>query len=105
MHFQQYFNNWTSGNDDIDKFIHDTQLLEHTNDYVRNALEWIPYDKLYNIKYTTENKYSANWIDGNISYWDDDNQNWRRIGQNMIVELKRLNNTKELTLEFMNEVR
>ncbi|CAB4429303.1 unnamed protein product [Rhizophagus irregularis] len=105
MYFQQYFNNWTSGNDDLDKFIHDTQLLEHTNDYVRNALEWIPYDKLYNIKYTTENKYSANWIDGNISYWDDDNQNWRRIGQNMIVELKRLNNTKELTLEFMNETK
>ncbi|GBC01878.1 hypothetical protein RclHR1_43650001, partial [Rhizophagus clarus] len=96
IYFQQKFINWTSGNDDIDNFIRNTQLSAHND--TKKALEWIPYDRLYDIKYITENKfgkvYRANWIDGNInSYWDDDegywdykNQNWKRLGtSNMFV--------------------
>ena len=48
--------------------------------------------------------YKANWIDGHIVNWDDKNQNWRRDGQNMLVALKSLNNSKNDTLEFMNQV-
>ena len=102
IHFQQNFNNWTSGNDEIDKFIQDTQLSSHND--LENALEWITYDKFYNINDIAENKYKANWIDGNLYDWDIGDQNWTRKGQNMIVKLKKLNNTKEITLEFMNEV-
>ncbi|RIA81551.1 hypothetical protein C1645_836831 [Glomus cerebriforme] len=47
-HFQQNFKKWTSGNDDIDKFIQDTQLSA-TIWY--KALEWIPYDRFYDIEY------------------------------------------------------
>jgi hypothetical protein len=46
--FQQNFENWTSGNDDIDKFIQHTQLSATDYDKV---LEWIPYDRFYDIKF------------------------------------------------------
>jgi hypothetical protein len=105
IHFQQNFGNWTSGNDNIDKFIQDTQLSVHETIKIPNALEWIPYDRFYNIKYIAENEvYRANWIEGKLSYWNYNDQNWRRENQNMIVILKRLSNLKNITLEFMNEV-
>jgi hypothetical protein len=77
IHFQQNFINWTSGNDDIDKFIQNTQLSVHNITYYvfEKALEWIPYDRFYNIKYVAEKEvYRANWIDGRIIYWNVDNQ-------------------------------
>ena len=106
IHFQQNFNNWTSGNDDIDKFIQDAQLSSHYD--VKEALEWIPYNRFYNIKYIAQScfgkVYRANWIDGSISHWDGENQNWKRNNKNMIVALKSLDNSKNVTLKFMNEV-
>ncbi|GBB88558.1 hypothetical protein RclHR1_01510009 [Rhizophagus clarus] len=104
MHFYQNFENWTSGNDDIDKFIQDTQLSAHHS--AKAALEWIPYDRFCDIKYTVERKlYNANWIDGYIIYWDYKNHNWARKGQNILVSLKSLNNPKNITFEFMNEIK
>jgi hypothetical protein len=103
IYFQQNFINWTSGNNDIDKFIQDHQLSAHND--VSNVLEWIPYNKFYNIKYITKvGMYRANWIDGKISNWDYENQNWKRKGQIMIVTLKNLYNSEDITSEFMNEV-
>ncbi|RIA81093.1 kinase-like domain-containing protein [Glomus cerebriforme] len=32
--------------------------------------------------------YKANWIDGRINKWDDENQNWERLLPNMDVALK-----------------
>src|SRR4051812_7786165 len=81
LHFQQNFKNWTSSNNDIDKFIQDTQLSAHK--YVKEAFEWIPYNKFYDIKYVAEGRYRAHWIDGNIINWNNDNQNWKRNGQNI----------------------
>src|SRR2546430_2588490 len=106
-HFQQNFENWNSGNSVIDKFIQDTQLLiDH--DYASDALEWIPYNRFCNIEYIAKGgfgrMYKANWIDGNISYWSSNNQNWKRNNQNMIVDLKSTDNSKNITLEFLNEV-
>ncbi|EXX71311.1 kinase-like domain-containing protein [Rhizophagus irregularis DAOM 181602=DAOM 197198] len=102
INFQRNFENWTSGNGDIDKFIQDTQLLAHEN--IKEALEWIPYDGFYNItKSRFDEIYEANWIEGNISHWDDKNQNWKRNINNMIVILKRINNLKNIKLEVMNE--
>jgi hypothetical protein len=100
---------WTSGNEDIDKLIQNTQISAHYD--IKETLEWIPYDRLYNIKYIEENKFGkvcrANWIDGKMNYWDDDEQNWKREGCNMFVNLKDLNisnNSNNLTLEFINKV-
>ena len=64
-YFQQNFNSWTSGNDDIDKFIQHTQLSANS---WYNVLEWIPYDRLYDIEFIAKggfgNVYKAIWIDG-----------------------------------------
>jgi hypothetical protein len=105
MYFQQNFNFWTSGNDDLDKFIKDTQLSAHSKYGILDALEWIPYNHFYNIKFAKNiGMYKANWIDGKIYYWDNFNQNWRRISQKMIVILEILNDPKKVTLEFIKKV-
>ena len=103
-HFQQNFEKWTSGNVDIDKFIQETQLS--ANDFSK-VIEWISYDKFCDIEYIAKGGfgkvYRARWIDGNILYWDNKNQNWKRLN-NEIVALKSLNNSQNVTLEFLNEV-
>jgi hypothetical protein len=106
IHFRRNFKNWTSGNNDIDKFVQDTQLLEHTRYWVKDAIEWIPYDRLNTntIKDKFDKVYRANWIDGNISLWNNIKQNWDRFNQNAPVILKRLDNSKNITLEFVNKV-
>jgi hypothetical protein len=72
------------------------------------ALEWIPYDRFYDIKYIAKGGFGkifrARWIDGCVDKWDNDNKNWGRKDQNMFVALKSLNNSKNVKLEFMNEV-
>ena len=104
-HFQQNFENWTSGNVDIDKFIQDAQLSAKINS---DVLEWIPYDRFCNIKYIAKGGfgkvYKANWIDGHIENWGNKNQNWIRYKPHELVALKSLNNSKNVTLEFINEV-
>jgi hypothetical protein len=100
--FQQNFINWSSNDKNIDQFIQNKQLSAHDN--IENVSEWIPYDKFYNIKIVENNTYKAHWIDGRIISWDNKNQNWRRYNQNMFVTLKSLNNSKNFTSEFMNEV-
>jgi hypothetical protein len=55
IHFQQNFENWTSGNNDINKLIQNIQLMAH--DDVKEALEWIPYDRFYNIEYIEKLEY------------------------------------------------
>ncbi|GET02600.1 kinase-like domain-containing protein [Rhizophagus clarus] len=102
------FGNWTSGNNNIDRLIQDTQLSAHSIYEIRNALEWIPYDRFCNIKFIAKGGfgrvYKANWIDGRIWDWNNETQNWERYGKNMFVALKSLNNSKDVTFEFMNEI-
>jgi hypothetical protein len=79
IHFQQDFENWTSGNNDIDKLIQNIQLMAH--DDVKEVLEWISYDRFCNIRYIEKfGVYKANRIDGYISKWNNVNQNWLRFG-------------------------
>ena len=102
IYFQQNFYNWTSGNKNIDKIIQDTQLSAHRNS---KAIEWIPYDRFCNIKYIEEGEYRANWVDGNIIDWNNNNQNLEEDDQNVKVELRLLlSNPKNITLEFVNKV-
>ncbi|EXX65352.1 Ypk2p [Rhizophagus irregularis DAOM 197198w] len=106
MHFQRNFENWTSGDKDIDKFIQDTQLTTHKDDEISHALEWIPYDRFYGIKYIGKiGVCRANWIDGYIHKWDDKCQNWRRLNQDMFVTLESLINPKNVSIEFMNKIK
>jgi serine/threonine protein kinase len=73
------------------------------------VLEWIPYNKFYDIEYIAKGGfgkvYKAKWIDGYIHHWDtNENQNWKRFNSNEFVALKSLNNSENVTLEFINEV-
>src|SRR5579864_5814616 len=81
--FEQNFKNWTSGNDDIDKFIQHTQLSANCKEQV---LEWIPYYRFSDIEYIAKGGfgkvYRAKWIDGYIHRWDIDKKNWFRIKKN-----------------------
>uniref|UniRef100_U9TW19 Uncharacterized protein n=1 Tax=Rhizophagus irregularis (strain DAOM 181602 / DAOM 197198 / MUCL 43194) TaxID=747089 RepID=U9TW19_RHIID len=102
MYFQKDFKSWTSGNNDIDKFIKNAQLSSHSGN---KALEWIPYDKLHNIKYIEKiGVFKANWIDGYINNWDNINQNWVRYGKNMVITLKCLSNPKIGASNFINKI-
>src|ERR1051325_8731424 len=46
--FQRNFKNWTSGNDDVDKFIQKAQLKPKDT---HEVLEWIEHDRFENIEY------------------------------------------------------
>ena len=102
-HFQQNFENWTSGNYDVDKLIQESQLNAKNH---REILEWIEYDRFENVEYVAEGGfgtvYKAIWKDGFICYWKT-SQQWCRC-KNLTVVLKCLNNSKDITLEFLNKV-
>ena len=106
--FQQNFQNWTSGNHDIDELIQQTQLNAKT--YIE-VMEWIEYDRFENIEYLAKGgfgtTYKATWKDGFILSWDYENNQWERYnddGNGKGVALKSLNNSKDITSEFLNEV-
>src|ERR1043166_6805891 len=71
--FQQDFPNWTSGNIYIDNFIQETQLSAKR---YQEVLEWIPYNRLTNIKYLAKGGFStvyyAIWLDRESQDWDYD---------------------------------
>ncbi|RHZ79142.1 hypothetical protein Glove_151g57 [Diversispora epigaea] len=86
-HFQNDFNNWTSGNDKIDKFIQDTQLNAN---FEYQIIEWIPYDRFKDVKQIGKGGFGtihyARWIDGFILEWDIENQQWERYGKNGVAD-------------------
>ncbi|GBB88337.1 hypothetical protein RclHR1_01490018 [Rhizophagus clarus] len=109
--FQQNFDKWTSGNDDIDKFIQNNQLSAKNR---FQLLEWIPYDRFSKVTYVAEGGFSkvykAKW-NGFISFWDESKNQWKRSGLysrrsrgGNYVALKHLNNSQNLTLDVINEI-
>src|SRR3954471_18594939 len=102
--FKDKFKNWTSGNKVIDEFIQHSQLnaLCYTN-----YLEWIPFEKFQNITYITKGGfgkvYSAEWPEGHIQHWDIKNQKWHRYSRSKYA-LKKLNNSCNISSDFLNEV-
>jgi len=111
QHFSQDFDKWTSGNYVIDQFIQKFQL-EANND--RQVLEWIPYEKFVNVEFLAEGGfgkvYKAVWTDRSISGWDIKKNKWRRKGDGNrqivgnLVALKVLNNSQNITDEFLQEI-
>ncbi|RHZ85161.1 hypothetical protein Glove_71g160 [Diversispora epigaea] len=103
-HLQNDFNNWTSGNDKIDKFIQDTQL--NTN-YNRGVIEWIPYDRFKDVKQIGKGGFGtihyARWIDGSIKEWDIENQQWKRWVEEEVA-LKKFDNFVNFN-DVLNEMK
>ena len=106
-HFQQDFNKWTSGNKEIDEFIQKFQLNATRYEEV---LEWIPYEKFSDIEYLAKGGFGtvhkAFWIDGYIQYWDINQTKWYRneYSEDKDIALKCLNDSQNLTADFLQEV-
>ena len=102
--FKKNFKNWTSGNENIDELIQHSQL---NATYCFNCLKWIPYEKFQDITYITKGGfgkiYSADWPEGCIQYWDINNQKWDK-GSDQKVALKSLDNSSDISTDFLNEV-
>ncbi|RIA92581.1 hypothetical protein C1645_764703 [Glomus cerebriforme] len=124
--FRQDFDKWTSGNENIDKFIQEAQLNANNN---FELLEWIPYNRLRNIKLPAQGEfvYYAIWLDGWIDHLDYEKQEWRRIFNKLEqayniandpnirnplqsnenygqpVALKNLSDSSDINYDFLNE--
>ncbi|RGB31539.1 kinase-like domain-containing protein [Rhizophagus diaphanus] len=104
--FKDNFKNWTSGDNDIDEFIQQSQLNAV---YYKKCLEWIPFEKFQDITYIAEGGfgkiYSAEWPEGHIRYWDIENQEWYRFKEFDKYALKNLNNSSDICSDFLNEIK
>ena len=101
---------WTNGNSEIDNFIKDTiyNAKENYGNYPI-FLEWVPFDRFEDIKQIGEGGfakvYSAKWIDGQAEYKKQDDGSWKKLKpEPMIVALKRLNGSQNMSSEYLNEV-
>jgi hypothetical protein len=108
--FQQNFQNWTSGNHIVDKFIQKIQLKATS---YKGVIEWIEYDRFENVEYLAKGgfgtTFKAIWKDGSIEEWDSENNQWKREKtykghSNFPVVLKSLHNSQNITADFLNEV-
>ena len=98
------FDKWTSGNYFIDRFIQETQL---NNGSKKRILEWIPYNKLKNIKYLGKGGFStiyeAIWLDSPIQRYDISEKKLIR-NSNQKIAIKSLDKSSNLNDKFLNEV-
>ncbi|CAB5357102.1 unnamed protein product [Rhizophagus irregularis] len=96
---KEYFTNWTSENEHIDKLIQEMQLgINYYNDTI---FEWIPYYQFNNIKELSNTTYLARWKDG-LLYWNE--KQYIRHSANKAVILQYLINSQNITNEFLSEV-
>lgn len=114
-HWRDNLQNWTSGNDDIDKLIQESQLIPRLHEQL---LEWIEYSNLKDIEHLAEggfgSVYKAIWKDGPIKYtrddikhveyfWDVEKSKWIREGET-VVAVKKYRDATSVSSEFLNEV-
>lgn len=102
--FKDNFQNWTSGNNELDQFIRNTQ----TNTSVPLMfLEWIPFDKFEKITEIGKGGfgvvYKATWDLGPKTFWDDNRKTWIREGEKLIA-LKRIYDSRNADPHFWKEV-
>ena len=104
IYFQRNFENWTSGNKDIDELIQHSQL---NATYRFNCLEWIPYENFQNITFIAKGGFgkihSADWPEGYVTHWDIENEKWDKW-YDQKVALKSLDNSSDMSTDFLNEV-
>ncbi|GBB95364.1 hypothetical protein RclHR1_25190001 [Rhizophagus clarus] len=95
---------WTSGNKKIDELIRHTQLnTSQACDY----LEWIQFKNFEMVKYVGSGEfnsiYSAIWMEGPRSVWNDILQEWTRTGPIKVV-LKRFDNSLNISSSYIDQV-
>ncbi|RHZ53523.1 hypothetical protein Glove_441g89 [Diversispora epigaea] len=85
---------WTCGNLNIDKLIKNSQLQSSQND---SFLEWVPYNRFSNIQYLGQGGFSTVYS----ALWNNHSQSLRTGPKK--VALKRLHNSENICLQFLNE--
>ncbi|EXX62506.1 uncharacterized protein OCT59_017739 [Rhizophagus irregularis] len=72
---------WTSGNNDLDKFIKDT-IYDAKNTKYNKFLEWVPFDKFKVVKQIGiggfAKVFSATWISSKAEYDKQDDGSWKK---------------------------
>ncbi|GES90497.1 kinase-like domain-containing protein [Rhizophagus clarus] len=103
--FKENFKNWTSGNQNIDELIQQSQLNAL---FYTKCLEWIPFENFENVTYLTRGGfskiYSADWPEGNLGCWNIENKEWERYS-GIKVALKSLDNSSNISNDFLNEIK
>ena len=103
--FQNDFEKWTSGNQNIDEIIKTIQLNSSSS---QEIIEWIPEKNLRILNRIGKGRfgtvYKAIWKDGYIGYWNDDEKRWERCEENCIVAVKVLHESKNIKSDLLNQV-
>ncbi|PKC54251.1 kinase-like protein [Rhizophagus irregularis] len=72
------------------------------------VIEWIPYNRIKNIKFLTKGGYSeiytAVWIDGSCDKWDSKKQQFKRFGRVNVI-LKTLGNVESKNQRWFEEAK
>ncbi|PKC03103.1 kinase-like protein [Rhizophagus irregularis] len=88
---------WSSENHDVNEFIKDTiynAKLSYIEDYLV-YLEWVPFNRFKDINLIGEAKYKR-----------QDDGSWKKLDPEPIrVALKKLNESKNISVEFLNELK
>ncbi|RIA95402.1 kinase-like domain-containing protein [Glomus cerebriforme] len=108
-YLKENFMNWTSGIIELDTFIQVAQLKAIN---ARSVLEWIEYQEFKNVKHLADggnsSVFTAYWPRGPIQAWDTTINDWERGWQQQmnsdIIILKRINNSNNVTSDFLNEL-
>src|SRR3954451_23593530 len=99
---KENFTKWTSGNEEIDHFLQNSQLNSINP---QTFLEWIPYDRLQNIKYldkaSRSTLYSAIWTDGPKILWNQKNQEYKRSKIKVLVKMYHKDQINEILKEVL----
>ncbi len=102
-YLQENLCSW-SGNERIDNLIKEKQKKANRPE---DFFEWIPFNKFKNIKIIGKErfvtKYSAIWIDGYLKFYNEENNQLCQRGE-LIIALKELDNGKNISYEFLDEV-
>jgi hypothetical protein len=99
---EKNFTSWASGNEKIDNLIQEMQSKINSNEDI--VFEWIPYDQFCNIKEMDKGGfskiYSETWINSPLMC-----EAHKYTRNSKMVALKCLNNSQNISSEFLNEVR
>ncbi|EXX63572.1 hypothetical protein RhiirA5_362280 [Rhizophagus irregularis] len=104
---------FSSGNKMIDEFI---SYVQENASRPSEVIEWIPYERLINIRFFEKNyfknrlmeTYIANWMDGYIIGWDQETNNWKRNYTGVEVLLKKIDDSCvhfRSPGDFLNEIK
>ncbi len=93
-----------SGSEIVDEFIKYTQI-----NFIQESsrMKFIPFDQFKDIKEIGKGGFSkiykATWTHG-PPYWNEEKEDFEYKDSNIIVALKQLNNSKNITSKELNEV-